>query len=155
MIRRPLQSFAITAFGALGAAAVFGVLPAQANAQSTVVAAEDAKLAPLDLRAPDGAAMALLWGDPANGPSAMLLRLPKGPIPVHVHSSTYHLMVLRGTMKHWDEAGTEAAARPLGPGSYWRQPGGMAHGDACLSEDCLVHLVWDGKRDAYRPAPKP
>lgn len=126
-----------------------------ANAQSTVIAVEDAKLVPLDLRAPDGAAMALLWGDPANGPSAMLLRLPKGPIPVHVHSSTYHLIVLRGTMKHWDPTGTEATSKPLGVGSYWRQPGGMAHGDACLSDDCLVHLVWDGKRDAYLPPPKP
>lgn len=41
------------------------------------------------------------------------------------------------------------------PGSYWRQPGGQVHGDACLSDSCLIHLVWEGPRDAFRPPPKP
>ena len=124
-----------------------------AHERSTVLAAEDMKLVPLDLRHPDGPALAVLYGDPSTGPSAMLLRLPKGELPLHVHSSGYHLMVLRGTLKHWDAGDSAAAARPMGPGSYWFQPGGMAHGDACLSDDCLVYLTWLGKRDSYRPKP--
>lgn len=118
------------------------------------IAFDDIQLVPTDLRAPDGFATAVLWGDPTSGPSAMLLRLPRGELPMHVHTSSYHLVVLRGTMKHWGAEDADAAAKPLPPGSYWFQPGGAAHRDACLSEQCLVYLNWAGRRDGYRPPPK-
>jgi mannose-6-phosphate isomerase-like protein (cupin superfamily) len=97
---------------------------------------------------PHGPEFAVLWGDPDTGPSAILMKLRKGSIPLHLHSSDYHLVVLSGTAKHWGEGQTEAEAEPLGPGSYWFQPGGEVHGDACLTEECLVHIVWLGPRDA-------
>lgn len=78
----------------------------------------------------------------------MLLKLTKGSIPLHTHSSDYHLVVLQGTMKHWGEEQLEADARVLGPGSYWYQPGNKIHGDSCLTDGCLVHILWAGKRDA-------
>jgi hypothetical protein len=123
-------------------------------AAGVTVAIEDLKLVPLDMRAPDHFQMAVLWGDPRTGPSAMMLRLVKGDLPLHVHSHDYHLLVVRGTLKHWDEDDAEAAAKPLGPGSYWFQPGRRAHRDACLSDECLVYLNWTGPRDGYRPPPK-
>ena len=60
----------------------------------------------------------------------------------------YHLVLVRGTMKHWAAGETEDKAKPLGPGSYWFQPGGQAHADSCLSEECLMFVSWAGKRDA-------
>ncbi len=114
----------------------------------TVVAFEDARFVPVRPDRPEGPRIAVLWGDPGTGPSAMLLKLKKGPIPAHVHSNDYHLAVLQGTMKHWGEGETEATARPLGPGSYWFQPGNAIHWEACVTDECLLHIVWSGRQDA-------
>jgi quercetin dioxygenase-like cupin family protein len=108
---------------------------------------EDVTFSPAIPNLPDGPQLAVLWGDPSTGPSAMLLTLKRGALPLHTHTSDYHLVVLRGKMKHWGVGQTEADAKPLGPGSYWFQPGNIVHGDACLDEECLVHIVWSGKRD--------
>jgi hypothetical protein len=35
----------------------------------------------------------------------------------------------------------------LRPGSYWFQPGNQAHGDECLSDECLIFVSWQGKMD--------
>lgn len=132
--------------------------PAQPVA--VTVPAGSARFVPVHPRLPDGPRMAVLWGDPARGASAMLLEMRRGAVPLHLHSADYHLVVLEGTMKHWPAGGSEALAAPLGPGSYWFQPGGQVHADACLSERCLAHIVWSGARDArlapsdaQRPAP--
>ncbi len=50
-------------------------------------------------------------------------------------------------MKHWHAGEDEAKAVPMGPGSYWYQPGGSIHADACLSERCVLFIRWDGARD--------
>jgi hypothetical protein len=50
-------------------------------------------------------------------------------------------------MRHWGEGEQEAEAQPLGPGSYWRQPGLQVHGDSCLTDDCVMFIKWEGKRD--------
>jgi len=109
---------------------------------------EDAQFKPLDPARPDGPQLAVLRGDPATGPSDMLLKLQKGPGRLHLHTADYHLVLLKGTMKHWAEGEKEADAKTLGPGSYWFQPGGQAHGDSCFSEECLMFVSWAGKRDA-------
>ncbi|MGH9753150.1 MAG: cupin domain-containing protein [Blastocatellia bacterium] len=116
---------------------------------------QDAKFAPLDPARPDGHQLAVLWGDPTKGPSAMLLKLKKLEGRLHLHSSDYHLVLLEGTMKHWAEGEQEADAKPLGPGSYWFQPGNQAHADSCLTDECLMFIKWEGKRDArLAEAPK-
>jgi mannose-6-phosphate isomerase-like protein (cupin superfamily) len=112
---------------------------------------EDAKFVPAIPGQFDGPRIAVLWGDPTAGPSAMLFDLPKLSLPLHYHTADYHLVVIEGKLKHWIEGESEASAKTLGPGSYWFQPGGKVHGDACLSERCLVHLVWTGPRDAHLP----
>jgi quercetin dioxygenase-like cupin family protein len=118
-----------------------------------VVAFEDAPFVPVMADRPDAGAIAVLWGDPNSGPSAMFIRLPKGALPMHSHSSDYHLLVLKGVAKHWSEGQTEAAAKPLGPGSYWFQHGNEVHGDSCLSDECVLHIVWAGKRDGKLAEP--
>jgi hypothetical protein len=109
---------------------------------------EDAQFKPLDPARPDGPQFAVLRGDPATGPSDMLLKVQQGPGRLHVHTADYHLVLLEGTMKHWGEAEKEADAKTLSPGSYWFQPGGQAHADSCLSAECLMFISWAGKRDA-------
>ena len=94
-----------------------------------------------------GAQMAVLWGDPKTGPSAVLFKMGRGATPLHTHSSTYHLVVIQGTMKHWTRGESEEAAPSLGPGGYWYIEGGRAHADSCLSEECVAFIRWDGKRD--------
>jgi quercetin dioxygenase-like cupin family protein len=116
-----------------------------------VTAWEDAKFVAVVPGRPDSPEFAVLWGDPRTGPSAMHIRLRKGALPMHVHSSDYHLVVLQGTLKHWEPGETEDQARPLGPGSHWFQPGNVPHADSCLSETCVAYLVWSGPHDG-RPA---
>lgn len=113
----------------------------------SIVPFEAAKFVPVSARLPDGPQLAVLWGDPAQGPSAMLMKIKKGPGPLHTHTSDYHLVILQGVMKHWGAGETEDQAKPLGPGSYWFQPGKQVHGDSCLTDECLFHVVWSGKRD--------
>lgn len=121
-----------------------------------VVPIEDARLVPVVARLPDGPRMAVLWGDPDTGPSAMLLEMKKGAGPMHTHTADYHLVVIEGTMKHWSAGEKESDVKPLGPGSYWFQPGGLAHADACLADRCVMQVVWSGRRDgklAESPGP--
>ena len=94
-----------------------------------VVPFEDAKFVPVDPARPKGPELAVLWGDPATGPSAILLRFAKGDGRLHFHTSDYHLVVLQGTMKHWAEGQQAADAKSLRSGSYWFQPGNQVHGD--------------------------
>lgn len=79
----------------------------------------------------------------------MKMKSNRGSNAMHVHSSDYQLVVVSGTMKHWSKAQTETDAKPLGPGGYWYQPGGQAHTDVCLAEECLLYIVWSGKRDGW------
>ncbi len=146
---RPLLLAACLACIAAGAAAQVAPLapPAPSVAGSKVVAFEDLRWPPVDLTRPGQMLSSVLWGDPRSGPSAMYLKLPKGTLPLHLHTADYHLLVVQGSMKHWGPGEDERAARPLGPGSYWFQAGGEVHADACLSDECLVYLVWSGIRD--------
>lgn len=91
---------------------------------------------------------AVLRGDPASGPSAMLMKFGKGASPMHIHSSDYDLVVLKGEMKHWASGEAEATAKVLGPGSYWFQPANQPHADNCLSDECVMYVQWSGKSDS-------
>ena len=117
------------------------------NKEMVVRSFDEVRFVPVDPSRPDAAQIAVLWGDPNTGPSTMLLKMRKGPGRLHYHTSDYHLSLLQGTMKHWAKGANEADAKPLGPGSYWFQPGGAAHGDSCLSDECLMFVTWAGKRD--------
>jgi hypothetical protein len=73
---------------------------AEEAAQMVVTPLQGARFVPTDPTRPDGTRLAVLWGDPAKGPSAILLELKKGGGRLHVHSSDYHLVLLEGTMNH-------------------------------------------------------
>lgn len=118
-----------------------------------VVPFGEARFVPVRPELPNSPEIAVLSGDPTTGPSAMLMRLRSGPIPMHTHTNDYHLVVLQGTMKHWGPEETEATAEPLEPGSYWFQPGKQPHAELCLTDTCLLHIVWEGKQDAQLWSP--
>lgn len=73
---------------------------AQAAKPMVVIPAQEAQFTVVDPKRADSAQLAVLWGDPAQGPSAMLLKFKQGRGRLHVHTSDYHLVVLEGTMKH-------------------------------------------------------
>lgn len=138
------------------AAAAQGTPPVPASASapaSKVVAFEDLRWPAADPARSGPMLTSLLWGDPRSGPSAMYLKLTKGVLAPHLHTADYHLLVVQGSMKHWLAGEDERSARPLGPGSYWFQAGGEVHADACLSDECLVYLVWSGPRDGRMAPP--
>jgi quercetin dioxygenase-like cupin family protein len=131
------------------------VAPHQAAAQSPskppspgiAVPYGDVRFRSLSPGVPDGPEIAVLRGDPATGPSTMLMKMRKAAGRLHVHTVDYELVVIEGTMKHWRAAEDEASARPLGPGSYWFQPGGAAHADSCVTDVCVMYITWAGPRD--------
>lgn len=114
---------------------------------------EAARFVPINPADPNSTQIAVLSGDPATGPSDMLMRFVRGQGVPHVHSSDYRLVVVQGTMTH-TQAGEEAKATPMGPGSYWFQPGEQPHVDSCLSDQCTMFISWSGKRDSRRAAAK-
>jgi hypothetical protein len=146
-----VSGIAVAAFG-LGIAGGF-TYAKQGKLEYTMTPAGTAKFAPVDPKQPAGIQMAVLSGDPKTGPVAFLLKLPKGPAPMHWHSSDYYAWTVEGQSKHW-LPGKEADAKPNGPGAFWAQPGGSAattHGDECLSDSCTVYIYMPGKFD-FTPA---
>jgi quercetin dioxygenase-like cupin family protein len=117
--------------------------------EMVVTSFEGARFVPVDPQRPEAAQIAVLRGDPVTGPSSMLLRMAKTPGAQHYHTASYDLVLIEGRMKHWAKGESPADAKELGPGSYWHQPGGAAHGDACLTDTCVMYVQWDGKRDGY------
>ena len=142
--RRHRVAIAGASFAAAGFAAGIFAAP---NSQAIVTSIEQAAFVPLDAARPELAQMAVLRGDPAVGASSMLLKFGKMAGRMHVHSSDYDLVVIKGEMKHWGAGQSAAEAKLLVPGSYWFQPGNQAHADSCLSEECLMYVQWSGKRD--------
>ena len=144
----------LTAFTIVVACTACSLLtPAQPSKEPVTTSYKEARFVPVSPQQPDGPRIAILWGDPAIGTSAMLLELRKGSLQLHTHTADYHLVVVEGEVKHWSENESEAGAKVLGPGSYWFQPGGKVHGDACLTDRCVVHIVWAGPRDGKLALP--
>lgn len=109
-----------------------------------------AKFTPADPSNPKGVQVAVLSGDPMKGPVIVALNLPKGPAPIHWHSSDYSATIVAGKAKHWLKGEDPKKATVNGPGFWWYQPGGSeatAHGDECLVMSCIVVLNLPGKFD--------
>ena len=96
--------------------------------------------------------VALLWGDPATGPAAVLVRFPEGYAePWHSHSSTYYSVLVKGEFQSRSQDDTDSTT-VYGPGSYAIQPGGVAHREVNAGKGELVAFVYfDGPID-FAPA---
>jgi quercetin dioxygenase-like cupin family protein len=83
----------------------------------------------------EGPKVAVLFGDPKAGPVAFQIELaPKSEAGMHKHTSDYHALVLEGPVGHWVDGGEEAD-KQLVAGTYWFQPGGQFHNDACRGDE--------------------
>ena len=125
-----------------------------AKPEYVLVPSGSAKFAPVDPKNPGGIQMAVLSGDPKTGPVAFFLKLPKGPAPLHWHTSDYYAFTVEGTTRHW-LPGKEAEAKPNPAGTFWFQPGGPtgAHGDECVSDSCTIFVQMSQKFD-FTPVPE-
>ncbi len=136
----------LVALGLSGVALAVGA-QAQGGRTQYVTASELVTFTPLDPAAPGGVNLAVVSGNPQGpGPVTLFLRIPKGPAPVHTHTAGYYGVVVRGQARHWPANG-QASAQMLNPGSHWYQPGKAAHGDECLSDECLLLIQMEGPYD--------
>ena len=93
--------------------------------------------------------IAVLWGNPQEGESAVMLKFPPNfPGGMHTHTSSYHAVVVSGASKHWAKGETEADAPLQRPGDYWYQAGGQVHQDSFpTDEETILFLQFDGPVD--------
>jgi quercetin dioxygenase-like cupin family protein len=91
--------------------------------------------------------IAPVLGDPEKGASSIVMTMGRGDFPLHTHTANYQLVVVKGTMKHWGPGSSKAQAKLIHPGGHWYQPAGEVHGDACVSDECVWLIHFDGARD--------
>jgi len=98
---------------------------------------------------PEGVAFAPLQGDRFAETYQALVRLPAGTVsPPHVKTANMYGVILQGEMIHYLSDEDPAAARRMGPGSFYSINSGAAHVSACVSEaPCIAYLYQDGAFD--------
>ena len=98
---------------------------------------------------PGNPQIAPVKGQPEREASGIVMKMGRGAFPAHTHTANYQLVVIKGVMKHWGATGSQQSAPAMGPGSYWYQPAGETHGDACESDECVWFITFDGPRDFH------
>ena len=108
--------------------------------EKSITAYEDLQFGPLGEGSPVQAA--LLWGDPATGPAAVMVRFPEGFVePWHSHSSTYRAVLVKGGFQSRSKD-NPTPDTVYGPGAVMVQPGGEVHAEVNAAEGELVALVY-------------
>lgn len=104
---------------------------------------------------PEGVAFASLQGDRFAESYQALVRLPAGTVsPPHVKTANMYGVMLQGEMIHYLLDEDPAAARKMGPGSFYSINSGTAHVSACVSEaPCIAYLYQDGAFDFLPVSP--
>ena len=117
--------------------------------QGTFTASDAIRWKPADPREPDGVQMAVVWGNPNEGASGILIKFPAGVEPGwHWHTAAYQAVVVQGNVTHTVQG---AAPQTGGPGSVWSQPATQVHDDKCeAGGECIVFAYFDGKVD-FKP----
>jgi hypothetical protein len=138
---------AIASAGSIESGAQTKAPSTASSTPSIVLPYGDRQFTPMDPANPNGTHISVLRGDPAKGPSTMFMKMRKMTGRLHVHTADYELVVIEGTMKHRSASEDEAAVKSMGVGSYWFQPGGVAHADSCLTDTCVMYVTWAGPRD--------
>jgi quercetin dioxygenase-like cupin family protein len=129
------------AIGLALAASVPKALAQTAHAH-TIVGPSEVKWSPGPPSIPPGAQAAVLYGDPGKeGLFALRLKLPKGyRLAPHTHPKPEIVTVISGTFRlGMGETADQSKAQPLGAGSFFAMPPGMAH-FAFTDEDTVIQL---------------
>jgi hypothetical protein len=113
------------------------------------IAAADLAWADLDPEGAPGVQLAVLWGNPADGPFGAFFKLPAGfAAPLHTHTNDMNVVIVSGTYIQEPDG---APAFHLGPASYLMQPGGdYRHMTSCDTDaDCVFFVESDGAFDMF------
>lgn len=96
---------------------------------------------------PEGCAIAVLHGDPAQENLDVFLKLPgKSDIPLHWHTSAERMILVAGEL-HVTYAGQDEAV--LKPGTYAYGPAKRPHHGRCASaEPCVLFIAFESPLDA-------
>jgi len=100
---------------------------------------------------PAGPKIVTVSGDRQNGAHISIVKFPPGSVsPLHTHSNEAEGVVVSGVMSHWHEGETQASAKALPAGSYFKEPAMLRHVTACAAgSECVAVIIqkskWDGK----------
>ena len=142
---RVVVAIAAISFALAGSASVPKAL-AQAGHAHTIVGPNEVKWSPGPPSIPAGAQAAVLYGDPGKeGLFVLRLKLPKGyRLAPHTHPKPEIVTVISGTFRFgMGETADQSKAQPLGAGSFFAMPPGMAH-FAFTDEDTVIQLNASG-----------
>jgi quercetin dioxygenase-like cupin family protein len=115
---------------------------AQATHAHTIVGPNEVKWSPGPPSIPPGAQTAVLYGNPGKeGLFVLRIKLPKGyRLAPHTHPKPEIVTVISGTFRFgMGETADRSKAQPLGAGSFFAMPPGMAH-FAFADEDTVIQL---------------
>jgi quercetin dioxygenase-like cupin family protein len=106
----------------------------------------DIPFAPFNPEQPEGINVFAITGDFKAGPFTAIARFPAGyRSPLHSHTANYTGVALNEGLVH---GSTADAAGAVPKGSFWFQPSGEPHVDACESEEpCYLLATFDGAVD--------
>lgn len=83
--------------------------------------------------------------DSQTGGLSALVKHTKGTTTKHFHTFTEEVVLLKGTMIHFQERLPETRTKNLEVGSYWYIPAGSVHQETCLTDECILFVLVGGK----------
>lgn len=97
-----------------------------------------------------GPMVAPLWGDMMSEANGFFIKLPAGDKGMlHTHTNDYHGVGITATTAAQDGG----KVHPVPQGTYWFQPGGIAHVNGCPSkEPCIVLVHFPAGKFDFAPA---
>lgn len=123
--------------------------PARGEERAFIRTADSAEIAwgPCPEFMPEGCALAVLQGNPAERNADVFFKLPaKSTAPLHTHSSAERMVLVSGEMKV-QYAGQEPAV--LKTGTYAYGPASLPHDATCISDqDCILFIAFEEPVDA-------
>jgi mannose-6-phosphate isomerase-like protein (cupin superfamily) len=96
---------------------------------------------------PEGCAIAVLHGDPAQANVDVFFKLPgNSMLPLHWHSSAERMVLVSGELRVTYQGQDEVS---LKPGMYAYGPAKLAHHGVCASaEPCVLFIAFESPLDA-------
>jgi quercetin dioxygenase-like cupin family protein len=139
-----------------GLAAVALLLPAVIRADEPKKTGPMAAFAtPADLKWTDmpgatGVKMAVVTGNPSNGPGHFFIKFTPGfSAPQHHHTANHYAVVMSGTLV----LGVDGKDHSLGPGSFFAFTGEKKHTTKCAEgAECVIAVDSRGKWDVVPDA---
>lgn len=97
---------------------------------------------------PEGCAIAVLQGSPAEPNADVFFKLPAGlTVPLHWHESPERMLMVSGEMEVEYEGQDPVV---LTPGTYAYGPSRRPHDATCTSaEDCVLFIAFENPIDAF------